>query len=180
MKIGKSGVNWVLPGQASEFPFGANVRAWSEHNEEVLLLGHFDEGDQIEEDGHVVVTVTEIEFISPGLVEVPRHITTNYHFFWNSWWRHCWGQLSLRFDSVHASGPQLPQAIPPVGRVDPEVVDGTADQTEWLAVEEEAIGSGHQAGDHTAFAVMLVQSGQLSVSRRLQLKLQLNAIGFFF
>lgn len=65
-----------LPGHASEFPFGADVWTRSEYDEEVLLFGHFDEGDQIEEHGHVVLAATEVEFVLARLVKIPCHVST--------------------------------------------------------------------------------------------------------
>lgn len=74
----------------------------------------------------------------------------------------------LRLDSSQARSSQLPQAIPPKSWVDAEVVDGATGHPVGLTIEEETVRSGHQSRAHTAFGVMLIQSGQLRIGRCLQ------------
>ena len=98
-------------GQAAELPLGAHERAHAHDGPEAELGRLVHEARDVELAG-------EVELSLVGLVHVPS---------------------GVGLDRVEARGLEVGERAVPVGRVNAEVVDGTAEHLEGLAVEQEVL-----------------------------------------
>ena len=75
----------------------------------------------------------------------------------------------LRLNGVESSSSGFPQAVPPVVRVYPEIVEGAAVERDGAAVEGEARAGGFQPLGDAPRGVVLVKRGQPSLMELVQL-----------
>ena len=106
----------MSPWHPPKLPLGAYVRPRPEYDEEVLLPGHGEEGREVEELREVPPAAAKVEDAPLRVVQVPGHVDV---------------------DGVEAGGAVLPQPVPPLPRVDAEVVQGAAEQGQVQTVEGE-------------------------------------------
>ena len=64
-----------IPRETTEIPFGANVRPRSENHKQVFFLSNFDISDEIEEEGHIIVSISEIKDVLLRFVQVPSNVS---------------------------------------------------------------------------------------------------------